>query len=187
MTEISHCLDSHPKNFCTIGASVFNLQAHSIQKTLSWSRKFQRHFSHFLLYPAECLTDSFMKQSFQRIISPLDKFSSHFSAGPTCLFKHSRQEQFLVQMTNQLHKEPLPWTVSAWSRLCCQKQMCLIIMKSPKLLKHFEGHILKVSGRFEKYLTEIYLYIFRIPNMTTSLTIIVDYLLTYIFSYTLHF
>ncbi|KAM7315978.1 hypothetical protein ACRRTK_025048 [Alexandromys fortis] len=84
MTETSRCLDSHPKFFGTVGASIFGLQAHSIQQTFSSSKKFQRQFSHFLLCPAECLTDSFMKQEPQKVISPLGKFSSPLSAGSLC-------------------------------------------------------------------------------------------------------
>ena len=44
----------------------------------SWNRWFQRQFSHFLLYPAKCLVESFIKQVPWRIFSPLVKFSSHF-------------------------------------------------------------------------------------------------------------
>ncbi|KAM7335440.1 hypothetical protein ACRRTK_005917 [Alexandromys fortis] len=32
MTETSRCLDSHPKFLCTVGASIFGLQAHGIQR-----------------------------------------------------------------------------------------------------------------------------------------------------------
>ena len=36
---------------------------------------------------------------------------------------------------------------------CCQEQMCLIVMKSPKFLKHFKCHILLVFERFEESLS----------------------------------
>ena len=59
MTETSCCLDCHPKFFCTVGASIFILQAHSIQKTFPWSRKsedlfclvMEKSISCFLLCP----------------------------------------------------------------------------------------------------------------------------------------
>ena len=61
MTEVSCYLDSHPKFFLMIGASIFSLQVNSIQQTFPGSRKFQRQFhqywqlvSHFFLCPAEC-------------------------------------------------------------------------------------------------------------------------------------
>ncbi|KAM7315990.1 hypothetical protein ACRRTK_000923 [Alexandromys fortis] len=84
MTETSRCLDSHPKFLCTVGASIFGLQAHSIQQTSPRSRKFQRQFSYSPLRPAECLTDSFMNQETRKTISPLGKFSSPLSEGSLC-------------------------------------------------------------------------------------------------------
>ncbi|CAO2632163.1 hypothetical protein LEMLEM_LOCUS21659 [Lemmus lemmus] len=40
----------------------------------------------FLSKQTKCLEVSFMKQKLQRIVSPLGKFSSHFSVGPACPF-----------------------------------------------------------------------------------------------------
>ena len=142
MTETSHFLDSHPKFFCIVGASIFDFQAHSIQQTFPWRRKFQRQFSHFLLWPAECLADSFMKQEPRRTISPLGNFSSPLSVGSLCQVKQSRQDWFLAQMTNKLYKKPLWSPSSSWSSWCCQEQTSLIVMKNSKLLKHFKCHIL---------------------------------------------
>ena len=108
MTETSRCLDSHPKFLCTIGASIFSLQAHSIQQTFPWSRKFQRQFSHYLLCPAECLADSFMNQEPQKIITPLGKFSSPLSVGSLCpVYATVQAISVSCQVANQLHKEPL--------------------------------------------------------------------------------
>ena len=130
MIETYCCLDSHPKFLCTVGASIFTLQAHSIQQTFPWSRKFQRHFSHFLLCPAECLADSFMNQEPWNIISPLGKFSSPLSACSLCPVKQFRQEQFLAQMIIKVYEESLWCPSFFWSSWCCQEQMCLIVMKS---------------------------------------------------------
>ena len=41
LTETSHCLGSHPKFFCTIGASILSPEAHNICQTFPLSRKFQ--------------------------------------------------------------------------------------------------------------------------------------------------
>ena len=163
MTETSCCLDSHPKFFCSIGASIFGLQAHIIQQTFSWSRKFQRQFhlywqilSHFLLYSEEHLADVFMKQEPWRTISPLGKFSSHLSVGTTCPVKQSRQEQFLAQMSSKLHKESLWYPSSSWSSWCCQEQTCLIVMKSPKFLNILNAIFWRsLKDLKNTYLTEI--------------------------------
>ena len=137
MTETSRCLDSHPQFFCIVGASIFSLQAHNIQQTFPWSRKFQRQFSHYLLCPAECLTDSFMNQEPRKIISPLGKFSSPLSAGSVSSLynspgKNSFLPKWLTNSIRSLFDALLPLEVD-W---CCQEQTCLIVMKSPKLLKH---------------------------------------------------
>ena len=118
LTVTFHYLDSHPKFFCIIGASIFGLQARSIQQIFPWSRKFQRQFSHFLLYPAEYLTDTFMNQEPWRTILPLGKFISPLSGVLHVQFmQQSMQVQFLVQMTYKLHKEPLWCPSSSWSSL----------------------------------------------------------------------
>ena len=107
MTETSRCLYSHPKFLCTIGASIFSLQAHSIQQTFPWSRKFQRQFSHFLLYPAECLADSFMKQEPQKTISPLGKFSSLLFLGSSCPVYATIQERIIPWLITRGVREEL--------------------------------------------------------------------------------
>ena len=143
MTETSRCLDSHPKFLCIVGAPIFSLQAHNIQQTFPWSRKFQRQFSHYLLCPAECLADSFMNQESQKIISPLGKFSSPLSAGSLCPVYTTVQARavscpkWLTNSIRSLFDAHLPFEVD-W---CCQEQTCLIVMKSPKLLKHWKCHI----------------------------------------------
>ena len=120
MTETSCCLDSHRKFFCTVGATIFSLQANSIQQTFPWSRKFQRQFSHFLLCRAECLTDSFMNQEPRKIISPLGKFSSPLSAGSLCpvyITVQARAVSCPKWQTIKLHKESFRCPSSSWSRL----------------------------------------------------------------------
>ncbi|KAM7333492.1 hypothetical protein ACRRTK_006812 [Alexandromys fortis] len=82
MTETSRCLDSHPKFLCTVGASIFGLQAHSFQQTFPQSRKFQRQS--LSACPEECLAGSLMNQEPRKIISPLGKFSSPLSVGSLC-------------------------------------------------------------------------------------------------------
>ena len=144
MTETSHCLDSHPKFFCTVGASISGLQAHSIQQTFPWSRKFQRQLSHYLLCPVECLADSFMNQEPRKIISPLGKVSSPLSVGSLCPVYTAVQARavscpkWLTNSIRSLFDAHLPLEVDR----CCQEQTCLIVMKSPKLLKDLKCHIL---------------------------------------------
>ncbi|KAM7323992.1 hypothetical protein ACRRTK_016297 [Alexandromys fortis] len=48
---------------------------------------------------------------------------------------------------------------------CCQEQMCLIVMKNPKLLKYLKCHILQpLKDMKNAYLTKISLYISRKSN-----------------------
>ena len=125
MTETSYCLDSHPKIFFTIGRSIFSLQVYIIWQTFPQSRKFQRQFllywqsvSQFLLYPTDCLAKSFRKQEPRKIILPL---KSSVVIAPWVLnvqfMKPSKQVQFLAQMANRLHGEPLQCPSFSWSSL----------------------------------------------------------------------
>ena len=142
MTEISCYLNSQPMLFCTFGASIFALQAHSIQQTFMKQEitktviPILAVFSYVLLFPA----DTFMKQELQSIISPLGKFSSHCSMSPACQFiQQSRQEQFLAQMVTSsirsVFNAHLPLEVD-W---CCQEQMCLTVIKSSEFLNIFNA------------------------------------------------
>ena len=145
-TETYHYLDHYPKFFCTIWAYIFSLLAYSIQQNFVWSRKFLIHFSHFLLYPAECLTDSFMHQESQRVILPLGKFAKlviislrvFISSLCNSPGKSSLLPNWLTNSIRSLFNAHLPLEV-AW---CCQEQMCLIVMKCPKLLNDFKCHIM---------------------------------------------
>ena len=190
MTETSRCLDSHPKFLCTVGASIFGLQAHSIQQTFPWSRKFQRQFSHFLLCPAECLADSHESGTpkdhltFRQVqqSSLCGFFVSSLCISPG---KSSFLPKWLSNSITILFDAHPPLEVD-W---CCQEQTCLIVMKNPKLLKHLNAIFCRLWKKWRMhYLKYIYAPLKNLTNMTTSLTIIDDYPLTtyicYIFKWT---
>ena len=56
--------------------------------------------------------------------------------------QQSRQEQFLAQMARKLHRSLFEAHLPLEVDWCHQEQMCLIVMKNSKLLKHLKCHIL---------------------------------------------
>ncbi len=144
MTETSRCLNSHPKFFCTVGASIFSLQAHSIQQTFSSSRKVPKtvqslsavscRMSRRLFHESGTPKDHLIFKQVQQ--SSLCRFSvSSLCNSPG---KSSFLSKWLSNSIRILFNAHLPLEVD-W---CRQEQTCLIVMKNPKLLKYFKCHIL---------------------------------------------
>ena len=119
MTETSHCLDSHPKFLCTIGASIFSLQSwyptyismkqeisKAVQSLSAVSCRISCRLFHESGTPKDHLT-------FRQVQSAV------LSLWVLCVqFMHQfRQEKFLAQMVIKLHKEPLHCPSSSWNRL----------------------------------------------------------------------
>ena len=193
MTETSCCLSSHPKFFCNIGASIFSLpivsgrlihEAENFKDISTYIGSLSVTFFCVLqnvwrlFHEAGTLKDclTFFRQLQQSFFCGSWMLSSYgiTSSRPG---KSSFLPKWLTNYIRSLFDAHNPLEVD-W---CCQEQMCLIVLKSPKFLKHFKCHIIEVSERWEEYfLTEIYLYIAWKSNMTIILTIKDSYLLAYI-------
>ena len=137
MTETSHCLYSHPKFFCTIGASIFSLQAHTIQshgaeisKAVQSLSAVSCTMSCILFHESETTKDQItFWQVQQSFLCGFFVFSLCISTG-----KSSFLPKWLSNSIRSLFNAHLPLEVD-W---CCKEQMCLIVMKRSNLLKHLK-------------------------------------------------
>ena len=139
MTETSRCLDSYPKFLCIVGAPIFSLQAHNIQ----------RHFHEAGNFKGNSVT------SLSAVSCRMSRRLFHESGTPKdhLTFRQVQQSSFCGFSVSSLYNSPgkssfLPkWLTNSIRSLfdahlplevdwCCQEQTCLIVMKSPKLLKH---------------------------------------------------
>ena len=176
MTETSRCLDSHSKLFCTVGASIFGLQAQSIQQTFPWSRKFKDIFTKQEISKAD--------QSLFAVSCRMSHRLFHESGTPMnyLTFRQVQQSSLCRFFVSSLCKSPgkssfLPRWLTNFKRSlldvhlplevdwCCQEQICLIVMKSLKFLNIWKAIFWRpVKDLKNPYPSEIFLCISRKSN-----------------------